>query len=823
MNIVKYDITAIKNEISADSNFTITESIEVKNTPELALRNLKDTTKLLRTLGNPTEFRAFDDKSKNLGARKFSGNFEEISAELETLNDEGYGIFAVINVGGQKDADITKVNAVFADFDGTPIPSTFPLPPSMVVQSSISEKQHVYWLVADDFPIQQFKPIQQAIAYQLGSDNSISNLSRVMRLPGFIHQKNEPVLTKLLSYNPERQYSLCDLQRAFKSNNKSSQPIQKSRIPFTISSVKQGGRNNALISIAGIHWNQGCNEHDVLAILLVHNQRFNPPLPEAEVQTVARSVTRYEQPIPASEAALVIANELKSQIVNSIILVAKNCDAELISLCVLEYAIARIIEGCWWEEPKSKFVMLKPLDRGESLIRSSEKDFTNFISNTFGSIFIQEILQLEFAKSDVKLTDLKTVVKTSFERIAMHIKIHSQRRIVNQFVDMFAEKPQIIIQRDLVDVYFTHIPFNEGPIDERIINDYRQHFILFDEVLDLIAYSRFASDRKKSYLWIKAASDWGKGLFIAALGELGASVNLSVNECEKLLSGDPVGLQPELFIKANTLIFDEFKTVKSELKQLQNSIPVTPKNQMTSNVEVFTKLFFSAENVNSLVGDQGVEDQFCNRFSKIVGFGSIEERPLFMENTGAYRISLTNHMAATFNNKYAELIAMGREQADILANKVVRDFHTEHGLDKHHDRLSTSIEEIANAIVAKIVNHILKGQIYIEQEARIEIKKPRQQRFAEYGLKNGYILLKNPSDYVDRWIECNVEFSQRISIKRKRSEIMQLISTEGKETAKSLRDEISGNVLRGILVRPLHDQYSEAISIYENYLVKEQS
>jgi hypothetical protein len=101
-------------------------------------------------------------------------------------------VFAVVNDGGHTDAEITKVRAVFADTDGAPLePIVEALPPHCVIASSPG-KFHVYWFVEEGFPLDQFKAIQRAIARKFGTDIKVSNLSRVMRVPGFAHNKGDP-------------------------------------------------------------------------------------------------------------------------------------------------------------------------------------------------------------------------------------------------------------------------------------------------------------------------------------------------------------------------------------------------------------------------------------------------------------------------------------------------------------------------------------------------------------------------------------------------------------------------------------------------------
>ncbi len=139
-------------------------------------------------------FRTFDDtdgKRRELTG-KFSGRIEDCTPSLQVRNMQGAGAFVVVNEGGHTDAEITKVRAVFADTDGAPLePILRALTPHFVIESSPG-KWHVYWLVAEGFPLDRFKPVQKAIAAKFGTDPKVSNLSRVMRVPGFNHCKGQP-------------------------------------------------------------------------------------------------------------------------------------------------------------------------------------------------------------------------------------------------------------------------------------------------------------------------------------------------------------------------------------------------------------------------------------------------------------------------------------------------------------------------------------------------------------------------------------------------------------------------------------------------------
>ena len=141
----------------------------------------------------------------------------EVLPELIERNLQGYNVFVCVNaidtpvyVGGKakrRSFDITRVRAVFGDFDDpTKALPEFRVEPSMVVETSPG-KHHVYW-VMDDCPLVEFVDAQVTIINEMassGSDNSIKDLSRVMRVPGFLHMKDptNPKMVRLLRTGPK--------------------------------------------------------------------------------------------------------------------------------------------------------------------------------------------------------------------------------------------------------------------------------------------------------------------------------------------------------------------------------------------------------------------------------------------------------------------------------------------------------------------------------------------------------------------------------------------------------------------------------------------
>ncbi|MBO9664953.1 AAA family ATPase [Dokdonella sp.] len=153
----------------------------------------------LRTLDPSTdrfEFRTFSDREDGPGSKatafKFSGTLREHANQLAQLNRAGAGVFVVVNSGGQKAAEIDRVRAVFVDLDGAPIEPVLgaKLPPHIVVETS-PQRFHAYWRVTG-LAVHEFSGVQRELAALFGGDASVCDLPRVMRLPGFIHQKADP-------------------------------------------------------------------------------------------------------------------------------------------------------------------------------------------------------------------------------------------------------------------------------------------------------------------------------------------------------------------------------------------------------------------------------------------------------------------------------------------------------------------------------------------------------------------------------------------------------------------------------------------------------
>jgi hypothetical protein len=158
----------------------------------------------------------FDDSKGERGhlARILHGTIDQHVEELSRLQREGAGVYWMVNIGdgnGRCEENVTAVRCLFADLDGTPLePIVNALKPHAIIESSPG-RWHVYYLVAD-CPKHRFKSLQSAIARRFGSDPSVCDLPRVMRMPGFSHMKGDPFISQIIELNNRDAYFLAEIE-----------------------------------------------------------------------------------------------------------------------------------------------------------------------------------------------------------------------------------------------------------------------------------------------------------------------------------------------------------------------------------------------------------------------------------------------------------------------------------------------------------------------------------------------------------------------------------------------------------------------------------
>ncbi|OSM05052.1 hypothetical protein MAIT1_03185 [Magnetofaba australis IT-1] len=210
----------------------------------------------MTTLGKEScVFQTFSDKKGAGGgdplARAVTGNVDNLLPDLSNLDEAGAGIFLQINEGPERgNQHITDVTALFVDTDGAPLePILDAMPtPHILVQSS-PDKYHVYWRVSD-CPLDSFKEVQKRLANAFGTDPSVCDLSRVMRVPGSWHRKTDSPFQVEMVEDDLPPYPLAKIEAALKRVERISLPESIQTIFDELRNAQPGDRNNTLNRVA---------------------------------------------------------------------------------------------------------------------------------------------------------------------------------------------------------------------------------------------------------------------------------------------------------------------------------------------------------------------------------------------------------------------------------------------------------------------------------------------------------------------------------------------------------------------------------------------
>lgn len=248
--------------------------------------NAQEAVRFLDLLGGHQRnhhFQTFNDKKDANAATTEEGALDSLMIDkLTVANKHGGGIFVAVNTHQPKKRRLKKtterINAIFADFDDAETAeksmrqAIAALPATMVIESS-PKKFHVYWVLATSgsIAVDDFYRWQKQLAKTYGSDPKVIDTSRVMRVPGFIHQKGEPFLTRIIDeFTTGSRYTLDELVSAF-----------------------YGGRNNWLTSIAGSLRHDALPQAEILERLSTYNQSLKTPIDEEEIERIAGNMNSY--------------------------------------------------------------------------------------------------------------------------------------------------------------------------------------------------------------------------------------------------------------------------------------------------------------------------------------------------------------------------------------------------------------------------------------------------------------------------------------------------------------------------------------------------
>jgi hypothetical protein len=276
------------------------------------VNTLKSTEEFFSELAQETKpkitFQTFSEKggSSPQLTRVLHGSLFEVSDELKRLNEQGAGIFHVVNqtdLRGRKRRNILRIRAGFIDSDQGSIPSC-KLQPSAIVQSV--RGPHYYWFLSRaDERLDLFKPMQKGLIQHYKSDPQIFDLPRTMRTPGFFHQKDvsNPKMIEIQQASSIK-YDIEELLRIYPSPKVETAPVVNTWISAgrefemfsrwaRMRSAAEGSRNNNAVVICREGLARGLSYRELENIITEYCYRSG--LPHAEgLQVLNRQNSQHK-------------------------------------------------------------------------------------------------------------------------------------------------------------------------------------------------------------------------------------------------------------------------------------------------------------------------------------------------------------------------------------------------------------------------------------------------------------------------------------------------------------------------------------------------
>lgn len=187
----------------------------MNNKPEMAQRFLS----ALTGESSPSmwwqTFCDFEKRVKDPFARRWEGQLNP--AYLDEYQKVSYGVFYSPNGGGRNAEEINNFRAVFMDSDGVGLPAQWPVNPHAMTKRDDTH-YHAYWFIDGDCTADEWRYAQRQIALYFGSDETMVNPDRVLRVPGYTHFKdlNNPVSYDLVYLDDTLpRYKLRDIIQYF--------------------------------------------------------------------------------------------------------------------------------------------------------------------------------------------------------------------------------------------------------------------------------------------------------------------------------------------------------------------------------------------------------------------------------------------------------------------------------------------------------------------------------------------------------------------------------------------------------------------------------
>jgi len=233
-----------------------------------------------------------------------------------------------------------------------------------------------------------------------------------------------------------------------------------------------------------------------------------------------------------------------------------------------------------------------------------------------------------------------------------------------------------------------------------IMTDYKSHFPELDNILKWIVACRFTNDRRSSFLHLHLSAGFGKDFFQSIFKDLGVLVETRYDDFKS-----PSSLRAGEFRNSFIMLINEFTIFKKDFKNLIYNMILDSKNQLRTEVELFAKIFLSAEASNSFV--DGVDKQITDRVNQIYKDTKLElkDRKVFQDyDSIVYYNVVYNYVYNFFKNEIEGYISLGKINASKRASTVLREFHSVYKLDV--ELLDDKVKKVFWNTIFNVIDYI---------------------------------------------------------------------------------------------------------------------
>lgn len=421
---------------------------------------------------------------------------------------------------------------------------------------------------------------------------------------------------------------------------------------------------------------------------------------------------------------------------------------------------------------------------GKMVAIPTYETFSQFIKENFAGLFCEVKEEDGFELDDKMLAKIEKQRKEALKELYHSLVLSNQFSRIERNVDPFAKENAI--KRDDNTVIFTRGGLYIREIEnlkienyDLIIADYLSHFPQLEEIINWVVACRFNPARRSSYLYLRVSPGFGKSFFLETLEHIGMAVTVKQSQLKDTSTSE---LSPDMFINSMVLAIDEFTHFQQELKAMTNRMTLAAKYQMAERVELFAKIFLSAEKSSSFFGEAGVDKQLADRVNLIdlSSAGILIERELYKKQKEHYFEAVKQFIYRIMKREVAYYIGLGRFDASKKADEKMTQFQEKFKITANAE------EKIIEAITETIGDYI---------DWAMDEDRPKNRDFEKleqylHVLSRSEVIIKSPTRAYEEIIGLRGEQFRKVA-KFKQTALDEILG-------ESKSHKIGGKVIRGI-------------------------